>query len=314
MVMTVQYFKALADETRLRILNLLWQHELNVNEIMQVLQMGQSRISRHLKILSDSGILISRRDGLWIFYRVAENGAGREFVEAIAYLLARQSIFATDLQRCQHILQERTRETARFFDAIAKDWERMKHDLIGKLDLGSEISRRLYHCDVAVDLGCGTGDLLPFLKTKARQVIGVDNSPKMLEKARARFGGDPDGIEFRIGEVIHLPLGNGEADAVVINMVLHHLAAPEQAIAEIARVLRAGGQLLVSDFAKHCHDLLQTEYGDRWLGFTEAEMDKWLARSGFSINDIAEFAGNDNLVIRLYSTTKELIYDNNNHN
>ena len=303
--MTVLYFKALADETRLRILNLLRQHELNVNEIIHVLQMGQSRISRHLKILSNSGLLASRRDGLWIFYRVVENGAGREFVDAIAYLLTQQPIFVADLQRCQHILQERTRETAHFFDLIAKDWERMKHDLIGELDLGNEIGRRLYHCNVAVDLGCGTGDLLPFLKAKAQQVIGVDNSPKMLEKARARFSDGLAGIEFRIGEVIHLPMGDSEADAVVINMVLHHLSTPTQVIEEIARVLRVNGQLIVSDFAKHRNELLQTEYGDRWLGFTEIEMSKWLTRSGFSISEIVEFAANDDLVIRLYSTIKQ---------
>lgn len=301
--MSTSYFKALSDETRLRILNLLIYHELNVNEIVKILEMGQSRISRHLKVLTDSGLLSSRRDGLWIFYKAVEDGKGRTFINAIEYLLENDKL-SKDLVKCKKTLDERTLESAQFFDSIAEDWEKMKHDILGTFDISYEILKRIQKCDVAVDLGCGTGDLLVDLRKVSRNVIGVDNSPKMLETARTKFSHELDYIDLRIGELRHLPLSNLEADIVVLNMVLHHLASPIDAIKEVYRTLKFGGSFIIVDFEKHKDQTMQIKYGDRWLGFKREEIIDWIENAGFMLNESVRFTVKRNLAVILYKVTK----------
>ena len=136
-------------------------------------------------------------------------------------------------------------------------------------------------CDTGVDLGCGTGEVLELLRHNCSEVIGVDGSPRMLELARRRFGEDSAGVSLRIGELDHLPLRDGEADFACINLVLHHLSRPQDALREIARVVRPDGLLLVSDFDRHQQENMRAVYGDRWLGFTREDMDAMLRGAGF---------------------------------
>ncbi|MCJ7579012.1 MAG: metalloregulator ArsR/SmtB family transcription factor, partial [Candidatus Aminicenantes bacterium] len=211
-MLVTDLFKALSDETRIRLLNLSIHYELNVNEIVSILDMGQSRISRHLKILTDSGLLSFRRDGLWIFYSAASDGKGFDFIQSIKYLLDHNSQFQKDLQAAEICISERSKKTTRFFDAISKNWVLLKKDIIGNLDLNGKILKALRVSDTIVDLGCGTGDLLPLLKSKSNHVIGVERSSKMLEEARKHFDFGRDGIDIRVGELEHLPLLDEEAD------------------------------------------------------------------------------------------------------
>ncbi len=199
----IKYCKALADETRARLVNLLLLHELNVGEIVQIMDMGQSRISRHLKILSDSGLVVFRREGLWAFYRASESGPGRDFLDGVTGLFLDEDIFVQDLNLAAKIIRERTVETRQFFDAIAPEWERLSREVMGELDLTREIRARMKDCECAVDLGCGPGDLLEALSGSATTVIGVDNSSRMLELAEERFSRDT-GVSLRIGELSHL--------------------------------------------------------------------------------------------------------------
>jgi len=201
---TVQLFKAVSDETRLRLVHLSQHYELNVNEIVAIMGMGQSRISRHLKILTDTQLLTSRRDGLWTFYSSVNEGSGFRFVQSVKYLFEQDPVYREDLERAGRILEDRSRETVRFFDAIAEDWEKLKREIIGDIDMNGLIARAVPESDTIVDLGCGTGDLLPMLLGKSRQVIGVDRSPRMLESARRQFAGNGRDIEFRLGELEHL--------------------------------------------------------------------------------------------------------------
>jgi ArsR family transcriptional regulator len=285
----VQYFKALSDTTRLRLLNLCLYHELNVNEIVEILNMGQSRISRHLKILTDTQLLSSRRDGLWTFYSSTLNGKGFRFLQTIKYLFKEEKIFAQDVSQAKIIIDKRSKATTRFFDSIAEDWVQLKAEIFGDFDLNDLILKNTTESDTIVDLGCGAGDLLSPLKKKCKTVIGVDKSPKMLEEARKRFPQPQGKIDLRIGDIEHLPLRDFEADAAIINMVLHHLPDPFAAFKEVNRILKRGNFFIIIDFLKHNREDMRVKYGDRWLGFTEKEIKSWLNKAGFDLIQIKYF-------------------------
>ncbi|MEA4855872.1 metalloregulator ArsR/SmtB family transcription factor [Solidesulfovibrio sp.] len=271
------WFKALADETRLRLLRILARHELSVGEIVAVLGMGQSRVSRHLAILVGCGLLSSRREGAWTFYSLA--AAAPE----------------ADLAAVDEVLRERRRETRRFFNTIAPDWASLRREVLGELD-PAELVRAVMPAAVglAADLGCGPGDLLPVLAERARRVIGVDSSPSRLSLAERRTAGLPVGA--RMGELEHLPMADGEADFLVICLTLHHLPDPAAALAEARRVLAPEGRLVVIDFAPHGDEVMRRRFGDRWLGFSREKLSEWLDRAGFALADWSEHPVNRGLV------------------
>lgn len=299
----IKYCKALADETRARLVNILLEYELNVGEIVQVMEMGQSRISRHLKILSESGLVAVRREGLWAFYRASDDGPGRDFLDGVAGLLEGEFDLKRDRNRAEKVIRERTAATRQFFDEIAPEWDRMTAEVLGDLDLTKEIRDRLTSCDCAADIGCGPGDMLEILAGISHQVIGVDNSPKMLELAEERFSGDAR-MSLRIGEMTHLPLRDWEADCTVMSLVLHHLARPLDALKEVGRVLKIGGKLLVAEFDRHENELMRSEYGDRRLGIPRTKMLEWFDQARFNVNNVTEFSVNMGLVVVLYEVEK----------
>ncbi|MFW6324431.1 MAG: ArsR/SmtB family transcription factor [Desulfovibrionales bacterium] len=279
-----QLCKAVGDETRIRLINVLSKFELNVGEIVSVLEIGQPRVSRHLKILSDAGLLQSRRDGLWVFYCTMTENPGREFVKALKPFLKSDSLLRQDMHRAHGVVEERVQATRRFFDTVAHKWPTMSAEILGDLDLAVEIMHRMPDCDVAVDLGCGPGDLLPTLSRRAYQVIGVDNSRKMLDLASQRVARSGK-VSLRIGDMAHLPLKDGEAGFAVMSMVLHHLDSPQAALRETARILVPGGRLVIADFSSHENEAMRAQYGDRWLGFGTQRLQTWLEQSGFVFRD-----------------------------
>lgn len=297
-------FKALADETRLRLLAVLVEHELNVGELVDIFGMGQSRISRHLKILAEANLLTARRDGLWVFYSAATTGQGREVLNAIAGLLSSDPAFDPERGEAQAVVRERTAATKRFFDAIASDWETLRQNIFGGLDVAAEVVARMPACEVALDLGCGTGDLLEALLAKAAAVIGVDGSAKMLELARRRFSAKGNAVSLRIGELEHLPVRDAEAEFAVACMALHHLSIPTIAVAEASRALASGGRLLVVDFEKHNNEAMRFEYGDRWLGFSSEELRGWIEGAGLAPLETASFKVNHGLAVQLVLAEK----------
>lgn len=283
MSLALQYCKALSDETRLRLVHVLNRHELSVNELVTILEMGQSRVSRHLKILTSAGLLSSRRDGLWVFYSATQEGEGRQFIDAVAPFITADMILQSDLDMAQKMIEERVLKTRQFFNAIAEDWDELNREVLGGFDLAQAVVSAMPQCSVAVDLGCGTGSVLARMLECADEVIGVDGSPRMLELARRRFVEGAERVSLRIGELDHLPLRDSEADFASINMVLHHLSHPQPALDEIFRVLRPGGLLMVTDFAQHSNERMRTDYGDRWLGFGAAQLEGMLQQAGFSL-------------------------------
>ena len=284
MVIAIQYFKALADDTRLRLLHVLNRHELNVNELVQILEMGQSRISRHLKILSASGLLVWRREGLWVFYSAPKEGDARAFIDAMLPFLENDPEFMADMAMAAGLIEERAQKTQHFFNTIAEDWDKLSREVLGGFDLPRAVSSRMpAHCRVATDLGCGTGNVLAAMLEKAENVIGVDGSPRMLELARRRFIESAERISLRIGDLSHLPLRDGETDFASMNMVLHHLPSPVEVLAEIYRILAPGGALVLTDFNRHEDERMRTDYGDRWLGFELHTLEKHLKTAGFTL-------------------------------
>ncbi len=282
---SLPYFKALADETRLRLLSVLCRHELNVNELVQLFEMGQSRISRHLKILTGAGLLEWRRDGLWVFYSAPAKGEGRKFIDAVLPFIIEDPAFLADMQMATSMIEERVHKTQQFFNSIAEDWDKLSREVLGGLDLAGIVTAHMLPCNVAADLGCGTGNVLQALLGAAQNVIGVDGSARMLELARRRLASVADRVSLRIGDLAHLPLRDGEADFACLNMVLHHLPAPAEALAEIRRVLTPNGRLVLTDFASHTDERMRSDYGDHWLGFTAATLQEYLAIAGFSVID-----------------------------
>ncbi|MBQ1846114.1 MAG: ArsR family transcriptional regulator, partial [Desulfovibrio sp.] len=225
--MTVTLFKALADATRIRLLRLLIKHELSVNELVKVLKMGQSRISRHLRVLSDAGLLTNRRDGLWVFYHANADGEQKDFLRAVAPYLEDIPQGPEDTVHCNRLLEEKNAKTRQFFNSVAEDWDNLSKEVLEGFDLPQTVCDVMpERCRLAVDLGCGTGTVLVRMLSRAEGVVGVDGSQAMLDICRKRFSDIPGAeqkISLRLGGLDHLPLRDQEADFASINLVLHHL-------------------------------------------------------------------------------------------
>lgn len=181
----LRYLKALSDETRLRLALVLQRYELSVNELVTLLAMGQSRVSRHLKILAEAGLIHARRDGLWVFYSAMEGGPGRRFLDSVLPFALEDSSGRADLDMAARIIEERTSRTRQFFNSIAEDWDELNREVLGEFRLPEAVVDILEHhraetsrlCETCVDLGCGTGEVVELLRHNCREVIGVDGSP-----------------------------------------------------------------------------------------------------------------------------------------
>ena len=295
--------KALADETRLRLAGILRRHELNVGELVAVMGMSQPRISRHLKIMVEAGLVDCRREGLWAFYCAADSGPGFEVLEASAAFMDTPE-FSADLSRADAAVRERVQATRRFFDAVAGHWRDLSREVLGDLDLPGEIARRVPEGAAVADLGCGPGELLERLSQRACLVIGVDNSPRMLELAGQRLNGKAAqdghaGVSLRLGDLTHLPLREGEAQACVFSMVLHHLPDPVAALTEARRVLCPGGRLVIADFDRHENEAMRVLYGDARLGLDRQQLRAWLEEAGFMPGQTELYPVNQGLVVLL---------------
>jgi ArsR family transcriptional regulator len=283
MVAILDHMSALADPTRWRILLLLEKHELTVSELCAVLQTPQSSVSRHLKTLADDDWVSSRRDGTSRFYSMPlddlDSGASR------LWPLIREQVAATaaagqDERRLQGVLARRRAKSQEFFAAAAGDWDRLRSGLFGD---GFYLWAVLGLIDPALvvgDLGCGTGQLTETIAPYVRRVIAVDGSADMLDAARRRLD-DRSNVDLRQGDLEALPLAPGELDAAVLSLVLHYSPDPARALAEVARVVRPGGRVLVVDMLPHEREEYQQQMGHVWLGFSEKQMARLLSGAGF---------------------------------
>lgn len=270
---------ALGDRTRLRLLRVLERQELTVAELCEVLQLPQSTVSRHLRVLADHGWLSSRPEGTsryYRFHRAAVEPAQAKLWTAIATDL----VDGADDRRLPAVLAERHARARAFFATAASGWDRLRRDLFGDRGMLLAIGGLLDASWTVGDLGCGTGQTLAALAPWVERAVGVDSSPEMLAAARERVGGARN-VELRQGELESLPVADGELDAAIMVLVLHYLPAPERALLEVARALRPGGRLLVVDLLPHEREELREQMGHVWLGFEPAALGDRLAAAGF---------------------------------
>jgi len=284
----LKIYKSLADETRLRLIRLLSRGPLNVNEIINIMQMGQSRVSRHLKILTEAGLVSARREGTWIYYEEHHNGDPL-IADTLAHLDAHErelGFFAEDMQGLEGSIESRKEQTKAYFDGL-----RDPHAFLEHPSLNGEYYRRVAsslvpdRCGKLLDMGTGSGLLLPLLLEKADDLIAVDGSVTMLELARKTTGAGVARCDFRLGDLEHLPVADGEVDGVVACMVLHHVSRPADVLAEAHRVLKPGGHVAIVDLHQHNNETLRERLADLWLGFQPSQMKRWLKGAGFDLVD-----------------------------
>ena len=278
-------FKTLADPTRVRILALLEREELAVQELMEALGMAQSRVSRHLAILREAGLVQDRRDGTFVFYRFAPpvEGAWRDAWALVRASLAGDSTQERDAAALSRVLAERAARTRRFFDSVGPEWDALRKVFHDDLLRARAMARLVDPELVVADIGTGTGVLALELARLGLRVVAIDSSPRMLEAAREKAEREGLGrIELRLGDAAALPLADGEVDAAVAHMVVQYLASPAETLREMARAVRPGGAVVVVDFLHHEHEWMRQELGVTWLGFTAEEVVGWFNEAGLA--------------------------------
>ncbi|MBK9082542.1 MAG: metalloregulator ArsR/SmtB family transcription factor [Rhizobiales bacterium] len=276
--------EAAGEETRLRLLALLAEAELTVSELVAILGQSQPRVSRHLKLLVEAGLVDRHREGAWAFFRLAERTPLAAVARAALDALdpADQTIVA-DRARLAETRAARAEQAARYFAAHAGDWASLRRmhapDERVEAALADVVGAGPFHA--ALDLGTGSGRMLELFAPQAGRAVGVDQSPAMLAVARAAL--ERAGLrhaQLRQGDLYALPVEREGYDLVILHQVLHYLDDPARALREAARALRPGGRLVVVDFAPHDHEALRTQHAHRRLGFADAEIAGAMAEAG----------------------------------
>lgn len=290
----LESFSALADATRCRMLFVLERQELTVSELCAVLQLPQSTVSRHLKTLSDAGLVVSRRDGTSRYYSPApdEGGAQARIWEVTRAALGGSPGAAADARRLERVLARRSETSQQFFATTAGQWDRLRDELFGTdFALGALVGL-IPDTWVVGDLGCGTGVTTASLAPHVARVIGVDASAEMLAAAARRVGRFAN-VDLRKGALEALPIDRAALDAAVMMLVLHHVPAPADAVAEAVRVLKPGGRLLLVDMLPHEHDEYRRQMGHVWLGFADSLVRRLLTNAGLSNVRVQPLPPND---------------------
>jgi ArsR family transcriptional regulator len=300
-------FQALADSTRLRVVALLRRMELSVGELAQVLGQSQPRVSRHLKILADAGVLERRKEGSWVFLTLAD----AERVEPLFALVddwadaTTEALFASDATRTDSIRAERAEAATRYFSGHAEVWDQIRSLHVAESEVERAIDRALAKRPVGrlVDVGTGTGRMIELFGPRAAHAIGIDRSSEMLRLARVKLEAAGIQSSLRQGDMYALPLAESSADSVIIHQVLHYAHSPAAAIAEAARVLAPGGTLLVVDFAAHDREELRITDAHIRLGFEDEVMAAWFAAAGLRIDEVDHLRGGE-LTVTLWRGIK----------
>ncbi len=272
---------ALSDENRLRILALLDQNEFTVTELTSVVQLPQSTVSRHLKVLSDEGWIRWRQDGTSRHYRMpAPDGESGELWRVVRGMLSGTPWVDEDAERARSVLAARRGRAQEFFSEAAEDWDRLRAEMFGARTELSALFGLLDPTWTVGDLGSGTGAFSETVAPFVARVVAVDRSPEMLAASRSRLA-ELDNVEIREGELEALPIESGVLDVAVLLLVLHYVVEPKRALQETYRALRKGGLLVVVDMREHSREDYRHTMGHAWTGFGEAQMAAWSAAAGF---------------------------------
>ncbi|MES2340964.1 MAG: metalloregulator ArsR/SmtB family transcription factor [Pseudomonadota bacterium] len=285
-IQAVEVLRAAGEPTRLRILALLSHEELAVLELCKVLDQSQPRVSRHLKLLAEAGLVERFPDGAWVFYRLVAGGLARRLAdETLASVDPADPILLRDAERLQAVRAERSAEAGEYFARNAARWDEIRSLYVSETAVEAAVLKvagpgpfkRL------VDLGSGTGRMLTLLGPHAEAAVGLDLSQQMLNIARRHVAdAGLERCELRHGDIFGTRLPGKSADLVVVHQVLHYLGDPAAAVREAARLVAEGGRLIIVDFAPHTLEFLREQHQHRRLGFAESEMERWLNEAGLT--------------------------------
>ena len=299
--------RAAAEPTRLRVLALLSHGELAVSELTHILGQSQPRVSRHLKLLCDAGLLDRFPEGAWVFYRLCANGDGAKITHSLLKLLPQNdTTLSLDAQRLDAIRAARAEKSAKYFDAHAQGWDELNSSQINRKAVEQTLKRIVsgFKASDLVDMGTGTGQALTALAECVAQAVGFDQSREMLAVARARL--EQAGLTHcmvRQGDISQLPLADQSTDCVIIHQVLHYMPEPAKVIDEAHRILRPGGHLLVADYAPHTEEILRDQHAHRRLGFQDQEVQGWFQAAGLQIGTTTPITG-PRLTVMIWTASK----------
>ena len=281
---TVEALRAAGEPTRLRVLSLLAAEELSVMELSRILDQSQPRVSRHLKLMADAGLIERFPDGARVFYRLSHDLPARTLIDTVLDLLDDEA-GAADHRRLEDVRRERAAEAAAYFEQVAPQWDRIRSLYVSESAVEAAIERAAGPGPFqrVVDLGTGSGRMLTLIGKRAKMAVGLDLSQNMLNIARANVSkAGLDKVELRHGDIFATRLPAASADLVLVHQVLHDLADPAAAVAEAARLVMPGGRLLIIDFAPHELERLRDEHQHRRLGFADEEIRRWLTDAGLT--------------------------------
>lgn len=305
-------FKAVADASRLRMLQVLARTELAVTDLTQILRQSQPRVSRHLKVLTDAGLVERHKEGAWVYYRLAGQGRAAEVVRILVDLAdSRDAEHLRDVERLQALLAHRSAIAEQFFARHATEWDHIRSLHVAEAEVEAAIVMALTRQPIQslLDIGTGTGRMLELLAPYAARGIGIDNSREMLSIARAKL--ESHGLtqmQVRQGDMYDLSCEGTAYDTIIMHQVLHFADDPQAVISKAASVLAVGGQVLIADFAPHDKDFLREQQGHRRLGFSDAQMLDYMTRAGLRAQAAAHLTGGDLTVILWHGVKGETVH------
>ncbi|MEM6683056.1 MAG: metalloregulator ArsR/SmtB family transcription factor [Pseudomonadota bacterium] len=291
----LEILRAAGEATRLRILLVLQEGELTVTELVQILGQSQPRVSRHLKLLASSGVVEWVREGSWVFYRLSRDAAGTELVQWISqHVRIGDDVVRRDMANLEDVRQKRQAAADAYFFENASQW-----DQIRALQGSGEAVEKAFLSAVRhkpgitlLDMGTGTGRMLEVFSPMIEHGVGVDANPAMLKLARARaLKTELQNCQVQLGDMYGLEQPENAFDLIILHQVLHFAEAPERVLAEAARVLKTGGQMLVADYAPHTHEFLREKHAHRRLGFSKQDIVRWSEKAGLEISHVTRVLG-----------------------
>lgn len=289
----VEVLRAAGEGTRLRLLALLCDGEHSVKDLTEILGQSQPRVSRHLKLLADAGLVSRNAEGAWAYYGLAEGGPGGELAR---WLIARIDGDDPDRQRDQARLAAvratQQAQAAAYFAKVAQSWDQLRQLHVPEEAVEAAILEAVGGrvVDFLLDLGTGTGRMLELLAPHYRRAIGIDSSREMIAVARAKLAAAAIGhAQVRLGDIADLDASVGQADIIVIHQVLHYFDDPGRLLAQARRALKPGGEMLIVDFAPHELEFLRSHHAHRRLGLSEAQMAGWAKGAGLCVAGLRSF-------------------------
>ncbi|QIF81493.1 metalloregulator ArsR/SmtB family transcription factor [Brevundimonas sp. 'scallop'] len=281
---TVEALRAAGEPTRLRLLSLLAGEELSVMEMSRILDQSQPRVSRHLKLMTDAGLIERFPDGARVYYRLSHDAQARRLIDTVLDILFEDAGEA-DHRRLDEVRKDREEAAASYFEQVAPQWDRLRSLYVSESAVEAALEKAVGPgpFERVVDLGTGSGRMLTLFGKKAKMSVGLDLSQNMLNIARANVTkAGVEQVELRHGDIFATRLPAASADLVIVHQVLHYLSDPSAAVAEAARLVSPNGRLVIIDFAPHDFEHMREAHQHRRLGFADSEINGWLLDGGLT--------------------------------